>query len=449
MARTLAQVDARLTTEITNRAAADKVLAERIAALEVRVKALEDAGAPEPPPPPPPPTGTTISQSIVDGSTIKGKVVWVALVDPAPARVEFRVDDVTRHTETAPPYQFGGDPAGLLDTTTLTNGSHKFTATAFDGAGVVVGGIAATATVANDVTVPPPPPPPPSGFPAFLSRPSLSARGGSTTDWAVYDSPTDLVITNQSIQGLGKGKRAIVIRNPRGTLTLTDLDFADVGECILVQGGTNIRVTVERCRVKGILGPSKTPTGARTQNLANFVQFDNTRMAGRMGDNRIIVASSIGGDTEDVFSITGASGGIDANNWLYIEDNQIDGTGSVSTSGSGIALSDGQGGYSWGRRNRLLNPGQVGMFIASGGPCKITDNVIYGRNHPNSNQPWYVSLYGSVLPHDVEVINNKTDWINKAGQKVGGYRGQVGANVVTSPNDWQTPIDPATLKVAL
>ena len=63
---------------------------------------------------------------------------WVA--SPAtgvPQRIEFYVDGVLGTTELNSPYQFNGDPAGVLNTLTLTNGPHALELRAVMPGGVV------------------------------------------------------------------------------------------------------------------------------------------------------------------------------------------------------------------------------------------------------------------------------------------------------------------------
>ncbi len=75
MARTLAQVDARLTTEITNRAAADAKLDARLKALEAPVPTPVPAPVPTPAPTPPP-TGYTFSDDFTDLSKWNLSTEW-------------------------------------------------------------------------------------------------------------------------------------------------------------------------------------------------------------------------------------------------------------------------------------------------------------------------------------------------------------------------------------
>jgi len=71
-------------------------------------------------------TVNTISTNISDGAILIGSsVLWTGTPTGSPFRVEFLIDSVLSWTEFLSPYQFNGDPAGVLNTTTLTNGSHQ------------------------------------------------------------------------------------------------------------------------------------------------------------------------------------------------------------------------------------------------------------------------------------------------------------------------------------
>ena len=83
------------------------------------------------PPPVVQPT-TGIFSTISDGAILNGVLVWVAAPMRTPQRVEFYIDGVmSPNVEYAAPYQFNGDPNGILNTTTMTNGVHELKIIAF------------------------------------------------------------------------------------------------------------------------------------------------------------------------------------------------------------------------------------------------------------------------------------------------------------------------------
>src|SRR5262245_30434658 len=66
-----------------------------------------------------------------DGSTVSGPITWqVNVLGGIPGRVDFAIDRSVMSTQTRSPYLYAGTLGGL-DTTTLTNGSHTLTATAY------------------------------------------------------------------------------------------------------------------------------------------------------------------------------------------------------------------------------------------------------------------------------------------------------------------------------
>ena len=100
-----------------------------------------------------------LSESIVNGSTLFGQVTWTAAPSPVSGTdgnptVKFLVDGVEKWTEITSPYQFNGDPSGLLDTKTLANGPHTFKVTAAWSDGTSTSATA-SATVSNAAPSPP------------------------------------------------------------------------------------------------------------------------------------------------------------------------------------------------------------------------------------------------------------------------------------------------------
>jgi hypothetical protein len=89
-----------------------------------------------------------------DGQTVSGSAKWEAkATGKGVNKVVFFVDGVSKWTETVSPYVYNGD-AGMLDTTTLANGSHTLKATAYTASdeasssiGITVSNSAATAPV--------------------------------------------------------------------------------------------------------------------------------------------------------------------------------------------------------------------------------------------------------------------------------------------------------------
>ena len=81
-------------------------------------------------------SSTVNGVSLKKATSLSGSVVWSASpAGSAVSKVAFLIDDVPRWTESSAPYRFHGDPTGVLDTTTLSNGNHRFTAVAYSTTG--------------------------------------------------------------------------------------------------------------------------------------------------------------------------------------------------------------------------------------------------------------------------------------------------------------------------
>jgi hypothetical protein len=109
-----------------------------------------------------------------DGQTISGHVSWQADVSGTVNRVEFAIDDKVLWTERYAPYVFNGD-GSTLDTSTLSDGSHKLTVTGYPDTG---SGGAVSASIAVTVAngAPAPQMPTASGLPTI----SGTATAGQT-----------------------------------------------------------------------------------------------------------------------------------------------------------------------------------------------------------------------------------------------------------------------------
>src|SRR5262245_35952521 len=162
--------------------------------------AATPASTTTPPSQPPPPTANTISTNIADGATLSGSsVIWTAVPSGVPARVEFFIDGTLGTTELDSPYQFNGDPDGVLNTNTLTNGSHqlKVRATYTDGS---IAERTVTVTLSNTspplhppppISAPPPPPsppPPPTANTISTNIADGAVLSGSSVVWTAVPS---------------------------------------------------------------------------------------------------------------------------------------------------------------------------------------------------------------------------------------------------------------------
>ena len=105
---------------------------------------------------------------------MSGSLTWTATAKGAPIqKVDFPIDGTKRWTENFAPYQFNGDPTGVLDTTKLSNGTHTLTVVAYGTSGQ-------TATSKISVKVSNGAPPPPT-FTTTSSVADRSTLSGSLT----------------------------------------------------------------------------------------------------------------------------------------------------------------------------------------------------------------------------------------------------------------------------
>lgn len=170
----------------------------------------------------------------------------------------------------------------------------------------------------------------------------------------------NLKFTNRPYTGNDRNDHVCIHLTDCKNIIIRNVDFDSVAQPLVV--GQNCEdITVERCRVRNITGPSNR-VGVHS---GNFLQTVDSPSNTSVVDNLII-----GGDTEDIISFFTAVGGLCARN-------RIDGSGWVSVSGTGIIVGDGGGSGIVVEDNTLLNPGQVGIGIAGGQDHVVRNNVIY------------------------------------------------------------------------
>jgi hypothetical protein len=238
----------------------------------------------------------------------------------------------------------------------------------------------------------------------------------------------DLVIQNKTFRDLGANVIAIRLDNCTN-VTIRSVDFINVAEGVYARNSRNIRVI--DARYSNILGPHLRDG----HNRGNFVQFDGV-VGGLIDHNK-----GKGGDTEDVVSLYRSSS-------VIVEDNQFEGTNWTSSSGSGIAIGDGGGSWNIARRNKLLNIGQVGIFIAGGTSNRIESNIIYGAPRLYSNVGMYVWNQGTTCI-GAAVVNNHVRFWKANGTFSPWWHGGGCGTLNYTGNNYSTGIDPATLRVVL
>ena len=299
--------------------------------------------------------------------------------------------------------------------------------------------------VVTTTTVPASTPPtttPESGgstpVPGFEAPPSRPASGP-----IVVSGESSVVIENLHISNPGgtcvyvSTSSNVIIRNstigPCGdeAVYLTDVDTAQItGNYI---SGTNNGVLVHRSDSIVVDGNAFVNAGR------NFVQFDKVNGAGSsISGNR--GQNELGGsNAEDMLNVYKSNG--TAASPIRIVGNYLR-NGGPSGYGSGIMLGDGGGSYQIVEGNVMVNPGQVGIGVASGSDIAIRDNLIFSDQQPWSNVGLYVwNQYGSTC-RDIEVVGNQVNWTAAGGYSNPWWGGGGCSNVTVSGNNWDAPIGP-------
>lgn len=203
---------------------------------------------------------------------------------------------------------------------------------------------------------------------------------------------------------------------------LHDLDFDGNLGCILLDDCSGeIRIEDIRARDTG----NKTDGGGDIgSGKSNVIQFIDSRTGGgSSGIRRVII---FGGQTEDMISIFGDSGGTDAGNPLIIEDCHLQSPMTdvsqahtyASGSGSGIMTADASGSpypsFVLCQNNTLLDAGQCLIQNYAGSNIVITNNVLCSQGKLRSNAgiytPWTGGPFGGgagISVTDNEVSDNR------------------------------------------
>ena len=206
--------------------------------------------------------------------------------------------------------------------------------------------------------------------------------------------------------------------------SITGNTITDTANGVLVHRSTSVRVDNNTFRHAG----------------RNFVQFDKvtgsgSSISGNRGENALG-----GSNAEDLISVY-QSGGTSGSP-LRVVGNHLR-NGGPSNSGSGIMLGDGGGGNVIVQGNALVNPGQVGIGVASGTNITVSGNSVYSDALPWSNVGIYVwNQYGSACDN-IQITNNQVNWTAAGGYANPWYNGGGCSNVTESGNTWSADIGPA------
>ena len=105
-------------------------------------------------------------------------------------------------------------------------------------------------------------------------------------------------------------------------------------------------------------------------------------------------------------------------------------------------LGDAGGSHQYVEGNVLVNPGQVGIGVASGFGMTVRDNLIYSSALSWSNVGLSVwNQYDSAC-YDVVVVGNQVNWTAAGGYENPHWEGGGCSNLTIQDNDWHAPIGP-------
>jgi hypothetical protein len=257
------------------------------------------------------------------------------------------------------------------------------------------------------------------------------------------DGEANVVIENVHVSNPGgtcinvTNSTNVTIRNstigPCGdeSVYLSDVDTAHITDNYIT--GTGNGVLIHRSESVAVDGNAFVNAGR------NFVQFDKVNGPGSsISRNR--GQNELGGtNAEDLFSLYQSNG--TAGSPILIVGNHLR-NGGPSDSGSGIMLGDAGGSYQHVEGNVLVNPGQVGIGVASGHGMTIRDNLIYSSALSWSNVGLSVwNQYGSAC-YDILVEGNQVNWTAAGGYENTHSEGGGCGNLIIRDNDWHAPIGP-------
>ncbi len=105
-------------------------------------------------------------------------------------------------------------------------------------------------------------------------------------------------------------------------------------------------------------------------------------------------------------------------------------------------LGDGGGSHQFVEDNVLVDPGQVGIGVASGTSITVRSNLVYSSAVPWSNVGIYVWNQYDSSCGDVEVSGNQVNWTAAGGYENAWWSGGGCGSVNLSGNNWSASVGP-------
>lgn len=235
-----------------------------------------------------------------------------------------------------------------------------------------------------------------------------------------------------------------------GTVVLEGLCISNPsGDCVVISGASSVTIRNNQIGPCGsypsvnakavyVLSSSNVEVSGNTFANAgrNFVQFDKVTggsITDNTGENQLGQSWA-----EDLISLYQSNGTASAP--IVVSGNRLR-NGGPSGSGSGIMLGDGGGSFQVATGNILVDPGQVGIGVASGTNIVVADNLVYSSSHGWSNVGIYVwNQYGTPC-NTISVTGNQVNWLNASGAQNSWWDGG-NCNPTVTGNTWGAPIGP-------
>ena len=398
-------------------------------------------------------TPYTITSSLADNSTITGSVIWTATVTPQPYEVDFYVDGVKdSHVEIYPPYQYKGDPNGVLNTTTLSNGKHTFEEVAiFDSggattlpAGYVQSGATITAThtltVSNGAAAATPP---------VIAPPPTTPNASCTKVLAASDN---------LLNAYNAAHAGDVLCLPAGAVYSGDIDFRNS----IGTASAPITITSQsRSNPAEILGRVVTHPGANYFTLS-YLKLDGKSASGNpsptvASDHFSLIHNDITDDNTSICINTINDSTYGTAHYTLIDHNRIHNCGPLPSTNRAHGIYD-IGYYSTITNNYIYNnvdrgiqlredhnatvkynvsdSNGEGMIIGDTAGTGVNDEIAYNI-FSNSNIRYNIEFYWASGPNGTQgnTIHDNCSWTASTGtygQNSSVQPGFVGATIANT-----------------
>jgi nitrous oxidase accessory protein NosD len=300
-----------------------------------------------------------------------------------------------------------------------------------------------------------------SGISSISDTTSLTPQTNATTpsqsNPVVLTSQSNKVINMLDIQGNGSvcialsGCDNITIQNcvlhnsTKDAITLYNCKNVKIVNCYIykvsagVYANQSTAITVSNNQFLNMQGPY--PGG-------NYVQFDNVNGAGNIiNGNKCENVAGQAGDAYDGISLYESNGTADSP--ILVSGNWLRG-GGPNTFSAGIQLSDNGGSYQIAENNILVNPGSVGIDVASGTNIQVINNKIYSQESSFANVGIdFWNEYATTCAMNT-VSGNQVKWTSHLSKENDYWDGKnCGPAIGLETNIWNATIDESILPAVM